>query len=114
MRSVRPPNSESSLLSRYLRQAFSIDLRSLAALRIALGAALLFDLATRARFLEVLYTDQGVLPATGAGLPWTSVHAWSGGVGFLSVLFALHAAAAVCFLIGWRTRLANVVCWLLV
>jgi len=41
---------------------FAVDLRSLAALRIGLGLAVLVDVAVRALDLEGLYTDRGVFP----------------------------------------------------
>ena len=46
----------------YLRDAYSLDLRSLALFRIGLGAVLLGDLIVRASDLTVFYTDFGTLP----------------------------------------------------
>ena len=44
------------------KRLFSIDLRSLAAFRMALGVLLLADLVMRAQDLSAHYTDWGVLP----------------------------------------------------
>jgi hypothetical protein len=103
-----------------LRELFGVDLRSLALLRIGLGAAVLADLATRAFDLVELYTDRGVLPRDllvaldGRGVYlsahyWASVHPVAQGV-----LFAITALCAVALLVGWRTRIATLACWYLV
>jgi hypothetical protein len=91
---------------------FAIDARSLAALRIALGALLLVDLGQGARYLDVHYTDAGVLPRAILGRAW-SLHALGGSAGFEAALFAVAAAAALLMLIGYRTRGATVVSWIL-
>ncbi len=96
---------------RILSELFAIDLRSLAALRIGLGFVLLFDLAFRARFLSVLYTNEGVFPMTGR--QWMCVHSWAGSTAYEGALFILAAAAAVCLLLGWFTRVAVPLCWFL-
>jgi len=49
-------------LSAALRRRIRIDVRALAAFRVALGVVLLVDLALRARNLTAFYTDAGVLP----------------------------------------------------
>ncbi len=94
-----------------LSDLFSVDLRSLAALRISLGFVLLFDLAFRARFLSVLYTNDGVYPMTGRlGM---CLHSWAGSTVYEGGLFILAAAAASCLLLGCFTRVALPICWLL-
>jgi len=97
----------------------AIDLRTLAALRIGLGALLLVDLAMRAPGLAAHYSDAGVFPRAlldammPVVAPW-SLHAWaSGSLAALAALFALQALAAGCLLVGYRTRLATAVCWVL-
>jgi hypothetical protein len=67
--------------------------RSLAALRIALGGLLLVDLGDRARYLDVNYTDQGVLPREALGTT-LSLHALGGGIAFEACLFAVAALYA--------------------
>lgn len=98
---------------------FAIDVRSLAALRVALGALLLADLAYRALDLEAHYSDAGVLPRAAlhallrdpAGM-W-SLHALSGAWQAQLALFALAALAALALLVGYRARAAAVLSWLL-
>ena len=46
-----------------LYDLFSIDFRTLALLRVAMATLILCDLAARAFYIEVNYTDAGVLPS---------------------------------------------------
>lgn len=103
------------------REVFTADLRSLAALRIALAVVVLMDLAWRAADLTAHYTDAGVLPR--ADLlgnrsllsHWTfSLNLISGGAFFQQILFALAALAAIGLLVGYATRLMTLLVWLLV
>ena len=108
---------------RWLAGSFSIDLRSLAALRVGLGTMIVIDLASRARDLTAHYTDSGVFPrtarialehdpATRSGpLAW-SLHMASGAAWGQAMLFLAAAWFAVWLVIGYRTRLATVASWL--
>ena len=103
-----------------LRELWGIDLRSLALLRIGLGASVLADVAMRAFDLVGLYTDRGVLPRAlvlamdGPGV-YLSAHYWASANPLLQgALFATTACCAVALLAGWRTRLATLACWYLV
>ena len=96
------------------------DLRALAVLRIGLGLAVLADLAVRAGDLHAFYTDAGVLSRSDALVLFGWLHAWplcihmAGGSFWSQVLFFLLAAtAAAALVVGWRTRLATAVTWLL-
>ncbi len=100
----------------WLARAFRCDLRSLAALRIALGLLVLADLALRLPWLAVYHTDAGAWPRAAAwadarGL-W-SLHFLGGSTEFAAGMLALSAAAAFALLLGWRTRVATAVSWLL-
>ena len=104
---------------RYLRRAYSLDLRSLALFRIALASILLGDLAWRAVDLTVFYTDWGTLPR------WVlldqfspaqrfSIHLLSGQFVFQAILFCVAAVFALMLLFGIRTRLAAFASWFMV
>ncbi|QWC18746.1 HTTM domain-containing protein [Halorubrum sp. 2020YC2] len=101
-----------------LRRRLGIDPRALAAFRIALGAVLLVDLALRARNLTAFYTDAGALPRAeladasplGARL---SLHAVSGDPRVVALLFLVAALAAAALAVGYRTRVATAVSFLL-
>ena len=78
---------------------------------------LLCDLAGRARFLRVHYTDEGVLPLdvlTPSASSWTFSLYWlDGSFAFTATMFGIAAIFALMLLVGWRTRLATVASWAL-
>ena len=100
------------LLTRTFREWFTLDLRSLALFRVALGTIVIADLFRRAVDLRAHYTDFGVLPRPDlleyyktAG-KWT-VHLFTGGWQGTAVLFALHAVFALAMVLGYRTKIAT-------
>lgn len=107
-----------------LRKALSIDVRSLAGLRIALGLMVLIDLAARSGNLTAHYTDAGVFSrsvrierdldeaAIGQNYHW-SLHMLSGDRWAQAALFGLAGCAALALLTGYRTRLATIVSFVL-
>lgn len=106
---------------KWVYELASIDLRALAFLRIGVASILLVDLAYRARDLGAFYTDGGILPRAGRmNLAiqfcepwWMSLHMLSGSLVWASLLAIVAAAAAVALLLGWRTKIALAVSWLL-
>jgi hypothetical protein len=107
-----------ALLSAWARAVLSIDVRSLAALRIALATLVLVDLASRARLLCTNYTDFGAHPRSAVlayrepfSLP--SLHLLSGSAEAQAALFALAALVAIALAVGWHTRLATGLTWFL-
>jgi hypothetical protein len=99
-----------------LTRLFAIDLRSLAVFRIGIALVLLFDTIDRIRDLGAFYTDAGVLPASLLAEhvrgPLWSLHARLPDAA-VPALFAAAILAALALLVGWKTRLAAVLCWLL-
>ena len=99
-------------------QGLALDLRSLALLRIAYGCLLLLDLGIRATDLKAHYSDQGCCPGELA-LKWTwatgfwSLHLIQGHWLGQGLLFLLTAAAYVCLTVGYRTRAAGWLSWIL-
>jgi len=99
-------------------ELFGADLRSLAALRIALALLVLADLAGRAVDLSAHYSDQGVLPRSALLEdllhPWAfSLNLMNGQPVFQALLFGITALAALALLVGYRTRLTTVLLWVL-
>ncbi len=95
-----------------------IDLRSLAAFRIAISLILLWDAADALASAGFFFSDSGSLPrsvlAEIRDSPWMwSLHSLSGSVAWQIVLLAVQAAAVVCLLLGWRAQAAAFVAWLL-
>ncbi len=94
---------------------FDADLRSLAAFRIVLAVIVLIDLIGKGRDLRVFYTDEGVLPRRillAELRPWAiSLNLISGTLLLEAILFGITAIAALCLLVGYRSRLASIIVW---
>ena len=101
----------------YVKTVFTLDLRALAALRIAVSATLLIDLYLRMGDIRAHYTDEGILP-----LEALLKHAWSPysfsiynvatGFQLQLLLMLVNFICGCCLLIGYRTRLFTFICWL--
>ena len=96
----------------------SVDLRSLALVRIGLALLILADLVSRASQLMAHYTDAGVLPRTvlfeNEGLrAYLSLHSLNGSAWWQAALFAVAGYFALAMLFGLRTRLATFGSWVL-
>jgi uncharacterized membrane protein YphA (DoxX/SURF4 family) len=109
---------------RWIMRGFAIDVRSLAVFRMAMAGVFLIDLAERACDLTDHYTDWGIFPratrvtmddngSTDAG-PWAwSLHMATGTAWGETAIFLATAVFGIWLLIGYRTRLAAFMCWLL-
>ena len=98
-------------------ELFGIDVRGLAAFRIGIAVLLLIDLANRARFLTAHYTDSGLVSRS---LMIPNMKSWSvslywlnGSMPFVAIMFLIAAVFALMLLVGYRTRLATIVSWML-
>lgn len=96
----------------------SLDLRAMAAFRVFLGFILIIDVITRATDIRAHYSDFGILPRHAyiehfSNPLHISLHLASGLVEWQAILFILTALAAFCVMIGYRTRLATIVAWVL-
>jgi hypothetical protein len=101
----------------WVRAVFRLDLRSLAAFRLVLGATLLYDFITRLSHYEAFYTDFGVLTRSALteryDAPWRlSLLALNGSHEYALIFIGIAIAAAAMFTAGWRTAQAGFVCWL--
>ncbi|EKV00776.1 Protein of unknown function, DUF393 [Leptolyngbya sp. PCC 7375] len=108
------------MISRWLKpleHRYGLDLRSLALLRLGLALVILFDVWFRLSNVVADYTDQGTLPLSALGELWLpgywSIHALSGSVVWQWVCFAIATCSALLMLIGYRTRWATIVAWLM-
>ena len=112
------------LITSNLNKIFSVDLRSLAALRLGAASLILADLVDRASDLTAFYTDAGVLPrwVLSAGLPhfdvtpvppWMSLHMLGGSWVFEAALCVIAGACALMLLVGYQTPLAACASWVL-
>src|SRR5688572_17145385 len=101
-----------------LDELFGIDVRSLAALRIGLALLLFVDLVQRSGDLVAHYTDFGLLPRADllqlSPSRWlVSLHLISGVWQVQALLFVVAGVCALALLVGYRTRTATALSWLL-
>ncbi|MDF9745473.1 HTTM domain-containing protein [Natrinema salsiterrestre] len=122
MAQALPTNARNRLMnaadraSQSIARRFAIDLRALAAFRIAVGTLLILDLVLRSRNLTAFYTDAGVLPLEALFSDYSSVysvHAISGAAWVQALLFCVAGLFALAMVVGYRTRVATIVSWLL-
>ncbi len=100
------------------QKILGLDLRAMALFRFGMGVLLIIDLLTRLSDLRGHYTDFGILPVAGyvdlfANQLHVSLHLANGSWGWILFLFAIHLVTAVCVAVGYRTRIATVVAWVL-
>ncbi|WP_206026433.1 HTTM domain-containing protein [Roseimicrobium sp. ORNL1] len=111
-----------SIGNRYTTPKFSlsIDTRSLACFRIALGLIIATDMLLRLADVRAHYSDDGLWPRAEAfkqigATPWLwSFQLLDGSVFFNALMLLLTCASGFWLAVGWRTRLALPCCLLLV
>ncbi|MEE3329836.1 MAG: HTTM domain-containing protein [Myxococcota bacterium] len=99
-----------------LRELFAIDIRSLAVVRMGLATMIVVDLLDRGRHIAEFYTDAGIAPRSlidKIDPVALSYHMLGSSYGFEAALFAAAGVFAVMLFVGYRTRVASVVSWLL-
>jgi len=104
-------------LAERLAEPFAIDLRTLALFRVCLGFVLIGDLLTRVRILTAHYTDYGAWPRMAAETQLRefgfSFHLLGGSAAFQAVLFAIAGLLALLLIVGYRTRVVSLLCWVM-
>lgn len=101
-----------------MRSLLQLDLRSLALFRIGVASLLLYSLVDSCRDLTDYFTDHGVLPRVLLtkeywNPSWWCLHLYSGEPSGQAFLMSIHGLAAIALLLGWRTRWASAVCYVL-
>jgi hypothetical protein len=97
-----------------LRDFFSLDLRSLALLRVGIGIILICDWIDRLPELAIHYSDAGILPRNAiTGLHPISLHMFSGEWWFQAVLAGIALVFSLLVLVGWRTPFVLLISWFL-
>lgn len=100
-----------------LAEIVGIDLRTLALFRFILGSVLFCNLLLGFGDLQALWTDSGVMPR-----PWLievepphrlSLYLAGGETWFVASLLLVQTVLAAMYALGWRTRLANVLSFVL-
>lgn len=108
-----------SKLTPTLSEIIGLDLRSIAIFRIAMGALVISDVYHRSLHLVAHYTDAGFMPREKLLSGWSnplfySFHNWGGDVTSQVLLFVLSGTFGAMLILGFKTRLASIMCFLLV
>lgn len=98
--------------SRTMKSIYSIDKRSMALFRLFYGIMIIFDLIDRAQFLEAHYTNEGLVDLKDLLRDRIIVHRIYPSYYFQLGLFILHGLFALCFAIGYKTKLMTVINWI--
>lgn len=105
-------------ISATLASYYQPDLRALALMRIVTALLIIADLLIRGGDLAAHYTDKGLWPAELVHtFSWQqgywSFYNFSDNVSWVLSLFVIHFIAALFLLIGYQTRIACILVWLL-
>lgn len=99
------------------RDVVSLDLRTLALFRFALGSVLAVDMLNRLVDVQAFYTDWGLWPRAAAadynGPLRLSLHLANGDAWFAALLLLVEAAAGIALALGYRARLAGIIAFVL-
>jgi hypothetical protein len=99
------------------RDVFTLDLRTLALFRFALGSTVAVDMLNRLADVRTFYTDWGLMPRDWAiasdGPLRASLHFINGDTWFAALMLVTEAAAAVALALGYRTRVATIIAFVL-
>ncbi len=96
-----------------------LDIRSLALFRVLVGILIFTDILGRFPDIEHFYTENGLMPfqlGVKNQFPFYSVlniHQFFDSLTGIRILFLIHMAGAISLMLGFKTRLASVVCWFL-
>lgn len=101
-----------------MRHISALDDRSLALLRVGLGLVLLYNLYDCWLHVDALMGPAGVWPLAEYArhhdmAAHFSLYAVTDGKLGLGILFTAHACCALMLVLGWRTRLASILCWVM-
>lgn len=99
-----------------VKNIFGCDMRSLAIFRVALAFLLLYDVLDRFPHSQAFYSDAGFFSTEYSkeeSPACFSLNYLSGSVVFQQFLFVMLGVSAVALALGCLTRLATVVCWIL-
>ncbi len=102
----------SPYITNYIREIFTLDARSLATARIGTGLVLLWDLFEYLPHLHTFFLSEGIIPDRGwivsvSGIPTWTLHRGIDSEWWLFFLFGMHMAAALCVVVGYKTRIST-------
>ncbi|EGG23283.1 hypothetical protein DFA_05415 [Cavenderia fasciculata] len=97
-------------------QVLGVDLRSVAAFRVGISLLIVLDLYVRSLYLYDHYTDYGAVPTNtviDANPYMWSFYFINSSIHFARVLFFINFVAGLCLMIGYKSRLSNFICYIL-
>jgi len=102
----------------YWQQLFGIDLRSLALFRIAIALTCILEMAHIWTDSSAFFAVDGLYPRDEA-IQWSDPSSWSlyylsGHVLWARFLLCLTMLSSLALLVGYRTRVAAFLCWILI
>ena len=107
-------------MKKYLEHQFALDFRSLSAFRIGLGLIILLDIIFRLTDFTSHYTEEGVAPMSllfessqDRYLKW-SLFFLNESTAWAIFLFVILIYSAICFMIGYKTKIHSILLWILV
>jgi hypothetical protein len=119
METVGNASRLAAFVGRRAAQAFTLDTRSLAVFRVALGTLLMADALLRCRDFSLMFTTDGIFPPDVLrrflgdpflwSLAWLDDSNWWGGV-----VLALEGVSGACIAVGLETRIAMIAGWVAV
>jgi len=97
---------------------YELDLRALSLMRIGISLVVIADLLIRGSDLTAHYTNEGLWPTEllhnfGWKKGFWSLHELSGSYAWALTLFIIQFVFAVFLLVGFKTKLSNLILWLL-
>ncbi len=106
-------------MKKYFTNPLLLDIRSLSAMRVAIALCLLIDLTIRSTDMVAHYTDQGLLPLEllfrFGWLPeYFSIYNFGNSPFWTAIIFGINFLLAILLLLGFRTRLVTVLCWVFI
>ena len=101
-------------LPQKLSNTYQFDLRAFALFRIVFGFVMLIDLSIRLSDFKAFYTSQGVLPFEYFSQYFSKyffipIYQLNDAPWFVGICFAMQIIAVFCFVIGYRTKLFQVI-----
>jgi hypothetical protein len=101
-------------LHQKLSSTYQFDLRAFALFRMVFGLVMLIDLSIRLSDFKTFYTNQGVLPLEYFSKYFSKyyfIHIYqiNDAPWFVGICFTLQIIAVLCFAIGYRTKLFQVI-----
>lgn len=102
-----------------LKNLFKLDLRSLALARVLLGILAIYDIGRRIPDIGTFFSDGGIMTRAeimqNAELPWRMTLLYlNGSYEFALLVAIIGLLASITFTLGWKTRISNLIVWLVI